>query len=354
MGYRLAAAGPRTRQRLIDRETAALAPPEPGWNEPPPPNEPLPALASWDDALWEQRLAADAELGMARLSAQQGRFPVWRALALLTSAACGFSLVLFGQSLHLDRKLREANRPAKPTLLAQAQPQSPQPTQPQPSAVNPAPVQAAAPALPPNPNPNPAPAASPVQPQAQTQAAQAAPAPEPPPPEIRHAAFPSDVPKPHATEPALTRQSPNHAIARPAFVMATRAASPNWTEPKPHTAPRSVVAHHDLPRWITENRPEHERELIMSPPPHDLVAPPGAELAANAHPTAAPKTDLPPMPQPSRRPPLMYAEAHNAPPPATGWVAPRPTYNAAPYYAPYPQTYGYYGAMPPPTPYYGP
>jgi hypothetical protein len=341
MGYRLAAAGPRTRQRLIDRETAALAPPEPGWNEPLPPNEPLPALASWDNTLWEQRLAADAELGMARLSAQQSRFPVWRAAALLASAACGFSLVLFGQSLHLDRKLREANRPAKPTLVAEAQPPAPQPApaQVQPAPAQPAPSLASAPALPSNPNPAPLaqPAASPVQ----------APSPSPL-PQISQAARPGEARKPHLAQPALARQP----APRPLFATAT--PDPKWAEPRPHPANHAAVPHHDLPRWLTEDRPQHERELIMSPPPHNLDAPPGAELAANTHPAPSPKTDLPPIPRPFHRPALIYAEAHNAPPPPTFWAAPRPTYNANPYYAPSPQTYFYYGAMPPPTPYGAP
>jgi hypothetical protein len=335
MGYRLAAAGPRTRQRLIERETAAPAPPETQINEP------LPTLASWDDALWEKRLAADEQLGMARLSARQSRFPIWRAAALLASAVCGFSLVLFGQSLHLDQKLRQANHPAKPTLLAETQPAQAQP----------APPRASAPALPSNPQPAPPPVQAPG-------IAQAAPAPEPappkiaqpdaatapasqekpapsPPPMIRQAALPSEHPKPH---PALMRQLPTHTTTRPVFAVAT------------HPANRAPVPHHDLPHWLTEDRPEHERELIMSPPPHNLEPPAGAELAANTH-QAAPKNELPPIPPPAHRPALIYAEAHSAPRPYAYWAAPRPAYNANPYYAPYPQNYGYYGALPPPTPY---
>jgi hypothetical protein len=341
MGYRLAAAGPRTRQRLIDRETAPPAP----LREEPRFNEPLPALASWDESLWEQRLAADAELGIARLSDQQKRFPVWRAAALLASAACGFSLVLFGQSLHLDRKLR----PARPTLVAEAQPPAPPPA---PPAATTLPAQKAAPTAPPQPDP------VPVQAQAAAQAAPAAPGSEAspaqamPPPETRLATLPLEHIRLHPAPAVFAERQPLRRITpRLVLAMASRPPVPKFVDPKLHVASRSVAPRHDLPRWLTEDRPEHERELIMSPPPRNLDAPPSAELAANTHPAGPPKADLPPIPQPGRRPALMYAEAHAPPPPYGGWGVPHPMYNATPYYAPYPQAYGYYGAMPPATPY---
>jgi hypothetical protein len=356
MGYRLAAAGPRTRQRLIERETTASVLPEPRRAEPrvppqPPQTENLPTLASWDDTLWEQRLAADAALGMARLSARHDRFPVWRTLALLTSAACGFSLVLFGQSLHLDRKLRLPNHDSRPALRAETQPPPP-PDQSQPAAAQ---APAAANPVPPQPAPLPVqargfaqaalqPSPSPVNIPQPDPASSQSPA---PPPQIRHAAQPNVLPRPFPAQPTIARQQPRHPPTRPVFASSGRTPRPTSAEPTPH------ATHHDLPRWLTENRPEHKHDLIMSPPPHNLDAPQGAELAANT-PAPAPANDMPPIPQPGRRPALIYAEAHTTPPPATGWAAPRPTYNANPYYAPYPNTNPFYGALPPPTPYYQP
>jgi hypothetical protein len=83
-----------------------------------------------------------------------------------------------------------------------------------------------------------------------------------------------------------------------------------------------------LPRWLTEDRPHQvqPRVLIMSPPPHDLEPPPGAEPPKQI--AAAP------APRPVQRPALIYAEAHTAP-------QRPPNYYAAPYY--YPPGYGYYG-----------
>jgi hypothetical protein len=305
MGYRLAAAGPRTRQRLIERETVAPLAPGPLRAEtpiatPPPITEPMPALASWDDAWWEQRLATDAELGIVRRAEKRGRFPIWRAAALLASAACGFSLVLFGQSLHLDRKLRQPNRQPAPAVLAEAQKPAPPPV--------PLPPRASAPPAAPAP---PEPVQTP-----------SAPPPEIPPAAIRTA---QRTPPPAApsfadlARPPLARTTPRLVLA-----MATRPAVPKSVQqPKP----RQAAARHDLPRWLTEDRPQHERELIMSPPPHNLDAP------------ASPKP-----PEPQQHPALIYAEAHTAPAPYTGPGAPHPLYNATPYY----------GALPPPTPYYQP
>jgi hypothetical protein len=128
-------------------------------------------------------------------------------------------------------------------------------------------------------------------------------------------------------------------------------ADPRQALPKPRVPARIATPRYELPHWLTENHPEHAPQVIMSPQPHDLEPPPGSETAESSPPPVrTAQAALPPIPQPQRRPRLVYAEAHDPPPPPSVASA-HPYYNSLPYYGPYQQTYGYYGAMPRPSPY---
>jgi hypothetical protein len=410
MGYRLASAGPRTRQRLLDRETATHD------REPVVAGLPvsmdaaedrLPALSAWDDAAWDRRISGEPEPALARLSVERTGFPVWRAAALLASAACGFSLVLWGQSLHGDHTLRHsAARGGKALVVADSGPPAAAPVAQTMAPVPPAPPADTLSALPPlaKPATEVAAAATPsvvvppidqhpataVAPGAAAEAPGVAPSlPQPIPPasapvEETGTAQPAVPVREAAGQPA--RAKPTHwasaASPPPADRVAHAAPRPaeggrapnSWASaptmrplprrpaearmvlaqvdrkpaaPKPRSATRLAEAHYALPRWLTDDHPEHAAPLIMSPPPHNLEPPPGAQFAAASPPPAHPaQAKLPPIPEPRPRPPVIYAEAHYPPPPRA-----RPYYNAAPYFGGTPHPYGYYGAMPPPTPY---
>ncbi len=396
MGYRLAAAGPRTRQRLLDREAAPLdrQPASPMDQAPAAAmDDPLPALSAWDDAAWERRISGEPEPALARLSVERTGFPVWRAAALLASAACGFSLVLWGQSLHLERTShRSVTTETKPMAVTGAAVPSngSPPVLPAPQPVETlssvpalaAPVAISADSSPPAlmappavtvPASAEAPAADrrhlaavaqaddvtePPRP-ARTPALPAAPVPKvtaaPPSPPAREAAarlwhdrpgrfaatqLPARQAARAAAEPGERARLPAHwvssAVPRPP---AHRAAAPRivvaTADFRPHAAAR-----YEFPRWLTDDRPEHATPLIMSPKPHNLEPPPGTEVAEAKQPPA--QATLPPIPEPRHRPPQIYAEA---PPPT------HPFYNSTPYYGGNSQTYGYTSAMPPPTPY---
>jgi len=394
MGYRLAAAGPRTRQRLLDRETitADRQPARPFSPEPAEVVEDrLPALSAWDDAAWERRISGEPEPALARLSVHRSGFPVWRAAALLASATCGFSLVLWEQGLHLDHALRHsAARDGKPVVVAGAAQGAAAPPAPMGQTAPPVPSArpldelSALPALA-KPVPQVAGNAAPANvPEAADQhslaaaapgVASAAPGVAPPPPQPiapssapvpEMAAAPPAVPlRETAVQPARTKptrwatpQAAERARAPAAWASAAtlrplphHAAGGRMVlaeaDPKPHGATRAAALHYGLPRWLTDDHPQHAAPLIMSPPPHNLEPPPEAEMAAaSPPPVRTAQATLPPIPQPGRRPTVIYAEAHYPPPPPT-----RPYYNATPYYGGYPQTYGYSSAMPPPTPY---
>jgi hypothetical protein len=111
--------------------------------------------------------------------------------------------------------------------------------------------------------------------------------------------------------------------------MATRSPAPKPLQAKQYGPVRTASAQYELPRWLTEDRPQQAQAhvLIMSPPPHDLEPPAGAEPPRQI-------AAAPPAPKPARRPALIYAEAHTPPPRP-------PNYYPAPYY--YPPGYGYYG-----------
>jgi hypothetical protein len=337
MGYRLAAAGPRTRQRLLERDAGAADTGEPqaAWLPP--------GLAGGETpSAWDSE-DEEIEPGLARLSTEHKGSRVWRAAAVLASAACGFALVLYGQTFHVSRPQKllasVASKPASPV------PAQPAPSTPQAATAQP-PVAAAAQQSP-----------AQVSPQPSMQAAAAAPVPDavaPPAPAAAAPAIPS--PTQRASSPALGaapgsvadsapparqaaqpvpprafaawRPAPPRAPAHPVFAMATRPPAPKPLQPRPHSPVRTAVAQYELPRWLTEDRAQHTQPhvLIMSPPPHDLEPPPGAEPPKQI--AAAP------APRPVQRPALIYAEAHTAP-------QRPPNYYAAPYY--YPPGYGYYG-----------
>jgi len=346
MGYRLAAAGPRTRQRLMDREAG------PSITETPPNGWLAPGIIGADESGAWGRFEHDEddedEPGLARLSEEPAGYRVWRVAALLVSAACGFALVLYGQTLNLDRTSnRDPAWSAKQLALAKAG-----------AAKAGAAQTARAPefaAQAPSPTPGPAPGpAAPAEPALRTQTL----VPQPVPPSARMAA-PAAAPaqaQPQlaaarlpaaqlaaaaktaarfqsATLPAPVRprqmavhhpvvaawSAPTRAPMRMMVTMAAGPTAPRPAVPKPHQIVRTASAHYELPRWIAEP----QKPVTMSPPPHDLAAP------------AAAKSALPPLPRPAPRPALVYAEAHYPAPPRP------PAYGYAPSY--YPPGYSYYG-----------
>jgi hypothetical protein len=355
MGYRLAAAGPRTRQRLLERDAGAAddTQKQAAWLPP--------GIASGETAsAWDSE-EEEIEPGLARLSTEHRGVRVWRAAAILASAGCGFALVLYGQTIPVTHPPhRLASVIAKPALLAQPQPA--------PSAPAAAPADAPAqqpdaPALPPS--------LAPASSQPSMQAAASAPVPDSGAPPAPMAAVPATsasahpaaapavgaapasvadsapsarpvappaparAPEPARAQPvaprafAAWRPALPRAAARPVFAMATRSPAPKPLQAKQYGPVRTASAQYELPRWLTEDRPQQAQAhvLIMSPPPHDLEPPAGAEPPRQI-------AAAPPAPKPARRPALIYAEAHTPPPRP-------PNYYPAPYY--YPPGYGYYG-----------
>jgi hypothetical protein len=354
MGYRLAAAGPRTRQRLMERE-AGFPPPEKIRYAIPlavPTQNHAPSLAP---------IGAEPEALSGRLPRQKRGFPIWRSLALATSSICGFSLVIFGQTLHLERRLPAAAKPAGSVLadnapeeitldahpLAQAAPQAR--TLALASFTNPAvlpPRAGLAPLL--------AMAESPADP-------------DTPPPALAKPVAPLHAP---AASGLAIRTLPPRTIAPRAYAAlepATRRVSAGSAAPtQEQTEPRRPalrMAHYDLPSWLTNPRPQAQpatpRALVMSPQPQTLddqlyaKGKPPQELDASAEPAPPPQPEaqrtLPPIPA-QHAPPIVYAEAQY--PQQRRYLPPPPP--PAPYGQPYYgySPYGYGGYYQQPAPYY--
>jgi hypothetical protein len=352
MGYRLAAAGPRTRQRLIEREAGF-----------PPPDDvryaiPLAAVLPQRDTPWPEPIEGAAFQPVGALSAPRRGFPVWRSLALVTSAICGFSLVIFGQTLHLDRALKLAAKTDRPVpagfapeeIALDARQLAPAAPQAEPlvlaSATGPA-------TLPPQFVRAREAAPTPVAMTAPLTAVQAEPLGAPP---SAGTIEPPTVAQRPQTLRVYAAQAP---VAR--HVVIAAAPVPHQGEPR---RPVARAAHYSLPAWLTaprrESEPEPPHDLVMSPQPKTLdeqLATRGApaqqpqqqtqqQQIAASEPDAPqarpqPQRNLPPIPGP-HSPPIIYAEAQ--------YPAPRPHLPPpTPYYPPYGGYGGYYQQ---PAPYY--
>jgi hypothetical protein len=267
MGYRLAAAGPRTRQRLIDRENV---PKNAGPPDPPehaavseqigaatPPVSPLVAYVDrWPLSRVAEPVAA--EPAMPRGAPSRARMIA----TLGFTAACGFGLVLASQSHIWKRQHVVLAAVTKPQEIS-----APEPPKPQERAL----AQTAAPA-PKAPEQNPKPVSdAPEQRQ------------EPPEPSTAPVSRPvAAPPKPAAPRPAAKPVVPAQPVqlahlarpARPAKLAFVHAAprAERFAAAKSH-APEMRVANHELPRWLTEDHPSPARGLVMSDPPHDLSLP---------------------------------------------------------------------------------
>ena len=327
MGQRLAAAGPRTRQRVTTRPLVAEA--RPVAAPPAPPRGPILV------AHRSQAFVRDVAPVVPPSPRWRALSAIGRAVAITGMASAGFAAVLFAQSPRWSAAHHAAPKRAIAPELAKDQPAS-------------APSEAAEPAIAPaqlaqNAASVPAPLLAPA-PQ-NLPAAPGAPA-EPPPPTARAittppkaepimpAPKPAVLPRPlrHAQVQLASFTRPRPMVSRPLQAAARHAAMP---------------AHYSLPRWLTDARDTPARPIVMSPPPHDLEAPvqPISRMAkppALASSASAEKQHiaLPPLP----RARLIYASAAYAAPPL-------PSRGASPY-AGYggpaypPLAYGYAQAQP--------
>lgn len=252
MGYRLAAAGPRTRQRLLDRQA--------------------------DDDMPEESFSISPAM--------------LRRLAVIGAAgACSFGLVLAAQGRNWNflppagpeatiiAQAEQARASAPPMLLPLTAP----PTLTVAATAEDHPQQLAA-AEPP------AAAKMPVAPRTPVHSAIPA----------KPARAVADIPHPHLRQVAAR----------------TDPMAPKLADAKPHVMPHPVaVAHYELPHWLTDYHPEPKHALVMSEPPHDLVPPASVEHHAAA-PESAPalpparmqyaSAAPAPRPMPTLRPPYGY------------------------------------------------
>jgi hypothetical protein len=292
MGYRLAAAGPRTRQRLLDRQAEA-----------------------------EDEQADDSfSISPAML----------RRIALLgTAGACSFGLVLAAQGrdwgfLHHTEMQSE--------IIAQAD--------------------AAPAALPPTPSllSDPPTLTAEAAPEEPAKLAAAVPPAEPRMPAAQpapvHIRIPDKAPRALAE---IARPHPRPIAPRPEILASrlpeTRPAETRLPDAKPHAPHPPVVARYELPRWLTDYHPVQKHVLVMSEPPHDLTPPPGAEHRA-PEPAPAPA----PAQQPAK---LQFASAAPPPRPRPALRAPYGYGYAYGYGGPYAYGPAYYPYAPPPPAYYG-
>lgn len=300
MGQRLAAAGPRTRLRLSERPTP------PGDIEAPPAARELSPVVN---------LIAERSRALARETAPMPRrpWPAWaialrRATLLGATAAGGFALVLLAQSP------RWAAWHQKPSHDEAAAMQTTQDVLPATQMAASASIERFAELAKP--------------PRAHISAT-----PEPDPVTEKFADAPV-APAHQAARTEFATLSPERRVSVPASLH-DRAALPHPARVAIRQIPKSLepsykvaVVHHELPRWLTEDRPTQPRVLVMSPPPHNLEPPAGAAATAQLAATVPEKPSpmLPPIP---RHPRLVYASTNYPPPP--------------PYYG-YP--YGYYQGPP--------
>ncbi len=300
MGQRLAAASRRSRQKAVQRRfptempDAALAGPVT-----------VPARSPVLVANRSQAVLRDIAPIVPPRARSRALTALGRAAALASMAAAGFAVVLLAQSPRWSAVHHGVPAQAQASAL--------------PEHAGP-PIAAAQ--LTENTVSSPAPLAVPLP--ARVPAAGVAPAIEPAPP-----AGPESAPP--VVKPVLSPPKPM-TVPRPSRPMQVQLASlsrarPAWAKHAPladrHEGVRmasvhpAVSDHYALPRWLTEAR-EAARPLIMSPPPHDLeappampVAPPQVQLASSVMPER-PRPQLPPL----SRPRLVYAYAGYGVPPA--------------------------------------
>ncbi len=314
MGQRLAAGGLRTRQRVTQRTLPNAAVP----------GETLAPLVASSPILVADRSQAfvrDVAPVVPPSPRRRALTAIGRAAALASMASAGFALVLFAQ----NPRWSAVHRAAAPKAAAKTEIARDQP---------PALPDLAEPAIPPaqladNTASSPVPIAAPAP--ATLPAASVGPAIQPPPAATPVVSPPRVLaPKP-SMAPRLSRplQIQLAAFTRPKPVqMTARHESVRAVAP-----PRPVVlVHYTLPRWLTEARDVPRQPLIMSPPPHELVAPaqvasrvwkPPVQLASS-EPTERSRPVLPPLP----RPRLIYASASYAPPAPYRGATPYAGYDA--------------------------
>jgi hypothetical protein len=321
LAQRLAAAGPRTRMRLQDRqgpaplsEAAPGAVPEAGPRTPKwwlPPEEdqaaladhaPHPPLTAAGYALDHESVYEGEEAGTRW--PPEGWPVMLRRVGLLSAAAiCGFGVVALGQSAPFGAWLKHLGEPAKPQTVAAAVPE----------AVASDPVPTPAPAW--------APASVPtahlparlreahIQTVRVPAAMSAAHNPSP------HVAQPTRAGTlPHAA-PAARRepiaQAASLHIVHPEAPFPARLTARASTAPVRPPPPHRPV-HYELPRWLTEASlvppPPPPRPPLLSPKPHNLDAPaPLADGAGHGLIMSPPPHNLDqPAPPP---PPAAYSEA---------------------------------------------
>lgn len=351
MGYRLAAAGPRTRQRLLDRQHAQEQYEQEDWDG----YRPSDALADsheYDEAQGQYSLPFDCQPRAEQVPPLSARTIATRSAVIGIMAACGFGVVLVGygrEGVHVHHKAAHADISE---AAAEVQPQAPAEAPGEPPVVTATIRQAALiqPAIPETaPLADPPAAVVPAQAEAapplhDTMADDATPArldakPAAGRPALRKQETPP--PKPQARQTALAEAAPvSHPHGHPSALRATPVLF-RPAEVKPHPAHPAANARIELPRWLTEDHPEHPKTpLVMSEPPHDLVAP-----AAPRHQAASQPRQSEPSP-PARDPDTITAASSDAAPPPyhppalrPGYGAPYPGYGR--YYSPYG---GYYGA----------
>jgi hypothetical protein len=284
MGQRLASAGPRTRRRVTQRYNPSADPQDDAVEAV------LPPITADAPVLVADRSHAFIR-DIAPILPPNPRRRVFTAIgrgaALGVMASAGFALVLVAQSPRWSAARHDAAKTDKTLAAANPPPEQPAPA-PAPHADGVA-RPAAAPVAPPPP------------------AVQA-------PPPTQPAAMPSKAlpaARPMQVQLALAPRR-RQEIRKPIHVAARQEA--------PHQA---VLAHYELPRWLTEDRP-----ITMSPSPHNLEAPVVPQAAIV--PAEKPHPALPPLP----RPRMLYAAAGYPPPPP----------NRAYYGLPTP--YGYYQPQP--------
>jgi hypothetical protein len=291
MGQRLAAAGPRTRQKVTKRYHPSA---DTGDNVAapalPPAAEPIPILVADRSHAFMRNVAPIVPPS----SRSRVVTAIGRAAAIGVMASAGFALVLVAQSPRWSVARHSSAKIPSPVVVAKSEPE--QPATPASPAVrahiaeqdwgkgSQPPFSARPAALPPKTAPA------------------AAPAPAPP-----------------ATRPARPIPVQLAAVHR-----TRKEALRPMHEANRHEASRpAMLAHYELPRWLTEERPSQPHAITMSPPPHDLEVP--AAQQASAVPVEKPRFSLPPLP----RPRLIYASAAYPPPS----YRPPPPYG---YYQPYP------------------
>lgn len=309
MAFRLAAAGPRTRQRLVDRESV----PEPPLQGRTPPA--LPEAPQSSQLRQPPYVPFHEPLAAMDRYARPGASGTLRVFAALgATASCGFGLVLAMQSPHWAA----LHHLADGIPLAQHAPRVLPAIELRPSPPS---LVTAALAAPPRVE---APASIDVAAAAEGDSA-VAPIVRQAGPTVRSKAALVAEPAPNQyAESARPHPRPPHAA--PVMV--------RLAEPKPREAHPAALARFDLPRWLTEDHPPKPKTLVMSEPPHDLVPPPGA-------------TPVQPAP--------VQAPVARAAPRAVIYASPSPA-NPLPLRAPgyrpfYPAPYStYYGPYYPPAP----